>query len=295
MTERGGSIGWFTPAPMTAYAKPKELAIDDYKNAGGWVAEPKIDGHRITVRVRDGEAMAWTRPGPGRPYGLQRDLGEYPGLLPAVCALPNGVYDGELAELKNVLPWKSLPEGWEQKAFFAFDLLETLETPVMEMRYTERRAMLEVACGADTGPLVQFVPTIEASDEQYEKILELGGEGVMLKTERSIYRPGARTREWLKVKDTQFAKTKIVGFKAAIRGPYATLKLRDVDGVELTVSTPNNVIRMAERDADALLGETVIIKYQMRTGTANNSYRHPRFDTAQTFALWTRRGMKVLP
>jgi ATP-dependent DNA ligase len=287
MSERDGSSQWTCPKPMLAYALPKGQRVEAY-GALGWIAEPKVDGIRITLRNRDGAVLAWSRPGPGRPDGKVRQLPAQ--VTRAVASLPDGVYDGELA-VPGRASWDAaaLDQDFE-KVFFAFDVLELLGQDAMRHRWSDRRQMLELAMSASSSPHARIVPVVPCTDEQYDLELETGGEGLMVKHPDSVYRPGARTKQWLKVKPTERAVLFVEGYKEAIRGPHATLRLIDMDGNRITVGTPSAVMQRADRDAASLLGRPVVVKYQIRTEPSEScptgSYRHPRMDKEQTETMW---------
>lgn len=292
MSERGGSNEWTCPKPMTAYAKPKEIPVSQYGALGGWIAEPKVDGIRITLRRRSGAVLAWTRPGPGRPNGKIRQLPQ--PVIDAVSQCPDGVYDAELA-IAGMASWDvAADENDDQKSLFIFDILETLDEEVVRLPWHQRRQILELACPeALRGPRLIVVPVVPCTNEQYDAELDGGGEGLMLKHRDSVYRPGARTKQWLKVKPTELAELTIEGYVAAIRGPHATLKLVDRQLNHITISTPTPVMAVADADEKLLIGRPVVVKYQIRTPPSDRcptgSYRHPRMHTEKTYQLWEAR------
>lgn len=208
--------------------------------------------------------------------------------------LPDGVYDGELA-IAGRASWDVQADANEDaKTFFAFDVLEALGETLFRQPWHVRRQVLELAVTAAQGmPGLEIVPVVEATDAEYDRVLDAGGEGLMLKHRDSVYRPGARTKQWLKVKPTERAPFTIEGYEAAIRGPHAVLKLVDHEQNRITISTPTNVMAVADRDETLLLGRPVIVKYQIRTEPSDRcptgSYRHPRMDTEKTYALWEEK------
>lgn len=291
MNERDSSKEWTCPKPMLAYAKPPEIPVSQYGALGGWIAEPKVDGIRITLRRRSGAVLAWTRPGPGRPDGKIRQLPQQ--VVDAVSQLPDGVYDGELA-IAGAASWDVQTDANDSTvSFFPFDVLEMLGEEVVRQPWHVRRQILELACQAVQSPFLQIVPVVDATDAEYDRVLDAGGEGLMLKHRDSVYRPGARTKQWLKVKPTERAVLFIEGYEAAIRGPHAVLKLVDSDGNHITISTPTKVMQIADRDEQLLMQRPVVVKYQMRTAPSDRcptgSYRHPRMDVEQTYAKWEGR------
>ena len=274
---------------MLAVAKPPEIPINHY-GALGWLAEPKVDGIRITFRRRDGAIMCWTRPGPGRPDGKIRQLPQL--IADDACALPDGVYDAEYAADGGTSGDAVSKSGDELKALHVFDVLETLDgASTLQLSQTDRRALLEIALQAvDGSNLVRVVPIVPCTEAQYIAMLDAGGEGLMLKHPDGVYRPGGRTKNWLKVKPTERAVLRIVGYKAAVRGPQATLILHDIDGIEITVGTRNELLPLVTANPVKYLGRPVVVKYRVRT--KHGSYLNPRMDWEQTAALWKKERLR---
>lgn len=259
--------------PMLAHVKPPEIPIDRY--AEGWVAELKIDGQRCMCAVRNHEVMAWSRPGPGKQEGLPRTL---PAVVADVCrVLPDGIYDAEVAVVGGKSWDVSRKSNGSVAVLYVFDLLETLGKSLLRQPYTSRRELLEVAVSTAVGPHLQLVPQVEVSTASYERALAEDFEGLMLKRRPSIYRPGGRSRDWLKVKPERTAVLEIVGYKEAIGGPHSCLRLRDRAGVEITVKAQGWLVQAADQDERMFLGKLVQVEYQMRTQGEGGSYRHPRW------------------
>lgn len=288
-TERDGSKIWTCPKPMLAWAKPPEIPIDHY-GALGWSAEPKVDGIRITFRVRGGGLMAWTRPGPDRPDGKIRQLPR--PVADVACRLPEGVYDAEMAVAGGTSGDAVSKGADDQKALYLFDILETIDAaPTVRLSQKDRRDVLAIALQAIEGQqIVQLVPVVPCTTEQYIAVLDAGGEGLMLKHPDGVYRPGARTKTWLKVKPTLRAVLRIVGYEPAVRGPQATLVLHDESGIEITVGTRNELLPLVTANPPKYIGRPVVVKYRMRT--KHGSYLNPRMDWEQTAALWKKERLR---
>jgi ATP dependent DNA ligase-like protein len=88
-------------------------------------------------------------------------------------------------------------------AFAAFDLLTAGEQDVMAEPWVDRRKRLEdVFAAGMTEARVQLVPTSEDATHLWRVwVVEWGGEGIVLKDRRSPYKPGLRSRAWLKRKE----------------------------------------------------------------------------------------------
>jgi ATP dependent DNA ligase domain len=85
-------------------------------------------------------------------------------------------------------------------AFIAFDLLQVNGQEVMREPWADRRKRLEdLGTGLRVGH-VGLVPVTDNADQLWHAWVDQGGEGIVLKDRRAPYRPGMRSREWLKVK-----------------------------------------------------------------------------------------------
>ena len=167
--------------------------------AEGWMVEPKLDGWRSIVTVGGGRLDVRTRNG--------RDITDCVPELEPLTAGPDLVLDGELIvgagrlsdfyRLGARLTGRP-PAGAEAVVFVAFDLLWLDGDQLTHRSYRERRSRLT---GVDLGP-VQVVPSYAAAvvDDLLVACGEQGMEGVVLKRDASVYRPGRRSGDWRKLK-----------------------------------------------------------------------------------------------
>lgn len=276
---------------------------------GEWVAEEKIDGHRLIVEVpARGTApiAAWSRD------GIIRLLPNH--LYGALRALPQGIYDGELfVPGKRSFGVTELING-PDLAFVVFDVLELLGVSTACQSYDERRAYLAELLTRgilDTteGPLrlsaARSVSTAGAVLDAFDRVLAKDGEGLILKRRASRYFSGKRPKgAWMKIKALRSAVLTVTGFKKSSgliqdRGPYARVLLRDDEGVETSVKTLNDreLARFAAdapRDKTAsddpfelawyapalpshpAIGRKLRIEYHEKTN--DGQYREPRWD-----------------
>ena len=173
----------------------------------GWWVEPKLDGWRAIVTVKDGRVHVRSRRG--------SDLtGALPELHSLAASDRTMVLDGELVVgggrltdfygLLGRLNMRKPTAGSPRVTFMAFDVLWLDDEPTIGNTYLARRELLEsLALNGDCG----IIPRYPADD--LDALLEAsereGMEGVVLKRERSLYRPGARSRAWAKVKCSGWA------------------------------------------------------------------------------------------
>jgi bifunctional non-homologous end joining protein LigD len=178
---------------------------------GDWVYELKWDGMRALVQVDGHQVKVTSRR--GREHtdtfselaGLTDLLAERQVLLDGeiVCTEPDGRPSFERLGVR--LANAKRPQFWIHRlpaTFVACDL-RLDGTDLMRQPWEQRRAAL-VALGLDlhTGPW-----RVNAAYDDGAELLavtgQMGLEGVVAKHRRSGYRPGIRTRWWLKCKHLQ--------------------------------------------------------------------------------------------
>lgn len=183
-----------------------------------YVAEEKFDGHRVTMLVRAGQIDPRNRHGARYkarpvPQPIAAALGQLPGL---------SWVDGELCGDR----------------YMVFDLRVHEGHDLHAAPWTERRAALDelaAAHGWDHGPVTLSRAAYDRHDRitLAKRILDAGGEGVVLKRAAAPYTPG-RTTTWRKAKYTHLLH--------AVAGPTSntgqtTLLLYDDTGATVQVGT----------------------------------------------------------
>ncbi len=279
--------------PMMASPSPK--VWPDF-SSGNYVAEEKYDGIRLGIEVdRDSPTdlfcphtiRSWSRNGliHAIPKHLQTELGK----------LPTGYYDGELfVPGKRSFGATRLDEALNLKIVI-FDILNLMGEDTTDLKLKDRRQLLSEIFRHEhcQSQLVTLAPTtvLVSMDELIEirnMVWDRDGEGLIIKDLTATYKPGKRPKNvWIKVKQLHSAVLEVIGFEPSKgeivnRGPYATVILRDEDGVVTTVKTLNDAeLANFERLAPVgrphpAIGCKLRIEYQERT--ADRSYRHPRWD-----------------
>jgi hypothetical protein len=85
----------------------------------------------------------------------------------------------------------------------------------MREPWTSRRKRLEdLLAAAEPPPGICLVPVTEDAPALWERWVGQGGEGIVLKDPRSIYRPGVRSPAWLKLKPKLTLKVLVTGSSA---------------------------------------------------------------------------------
>jgi bifunctional non-homologous end joining protein LigD len=203
-------------SPMLAVAGP--LPADD----GTWAFEFKWDGVRVLVGIDGGVPHAVSRGG--------HDItGSFPELqeLGASIGSEQILLDGELVVLDQggrqsfsrlqrrlqVAPTSAARAALlDPVSLVLFDLLHLNGRSLLHSTYDERRSELErLEMG---GPSWAVTPSFvdEPGETVFRSAIELGMEGVVAKHRDSRYRPGARSKDWIKVKGQRTQEVVIGGW-----------------------------------------------------------------------------------
>jgi bifunctional non-homologous end joining protein LigD len=175
-----------------------------------WVFEGKWDGYRLLFESDHGDVRLRSRSG--------RDMtAEYPQLQSVAAELAEHrvVIDGEVVALDET----GVPsfEEMQNRAratrieYWAFDLLYLDGRPLLNVKYTDRRRLLEtLAEGTDL-----VVPELIAGDgaEALEYSRQRHWEGVVAKKKDSTYQPGRRSSAWVKDKNWHTQEIVIGGWR----------------------------------------------------------------------------------
>ena len=181
------------------------------ENIEEYVAEEKFDGMRAQVHVKEKDVKIFSR-----------DLNDITNSFPDIMSffigrdMPATVFDGEICVYKDetILPFQLLQKRMGVKKpgkkilekypvlFIAYDLLYTNNKPIFDLKLPERRGLLnDLAESYHLPTSVQFdVSDKDDIDSLFNRALEHGNEGLMLKHKNSIYEYGQRRKSWLKVK-----------------------------------------------------------------------------------------------
>ena len=127
--------------------------------------------------------------------------------------IPKGQYGAGLMEIWDrgtyVLEERKRDGG--PLVYYVFDLLELERRPLVDEPLERRREQLEALILPDN-PIVRISAAFDDGQALYQAALDHGLEGVMAKKRGSTYRPGRRSREWLKLKARQTAEFTVAGF-----------------------------------------------------------------------------------
>ena len=222
------------PEPLAIVEPMKATLVKQAFDDDDWVFEPKWDGIRALATCVD-ETVLVSR-------SLRNITPAYPDLTKIhrqlVCF--EAMLDGEIVAMADGRPsFEKLqgrmnlqnPRDIERAAksipvlFVAFDLLYLDGRWVMDEPWEKRREMLEAL--VIPTPFLQVSPAVEGEGAAlFQAAREQQLEGIVAKKKNSRYRPGARNRDWLKVKTIYEADVVIGGWskgEGARSGSFGSL------------------------------------------------------------------------
>ncbi len=110
---------------------------------------------------------------------------------------------------------------------FLFDLIYLDERSVTDLPLVERRQLLEKIANPNLLAGQVLTSNVEAAEEIYRQALAAGHEGIIIKNPTSVYAPGKRGKNWLKIKPVMETLDLVVigakwgeGRRASLLGSY---------------------------------------------------------------------------
>jgi bifunctional non-homologous end joining protein LigD len=129
----------------------------------------------------------------------------------------HAVVDGEIVVVKeNGLPDFGNLQNWRSEAdgevlYYVFDLLWLNGKDLTKLPLTARQEILRHHLPDDNS--IRLSETFEASGtELFKSARQMGLEGIIAKRKDSLYYPGDRTKQWLKIKSNQRQEVVIGGY-----------------------------------------------------------------------------------
>lgn len=176
-----------------------------------FLVEDKFDGIRAQAHVENGRVAIYSRT-------MDEITHRFPELIEPLRSLPSdAIIDGELVPAHGdvILPFSELQKRLGRKnvgaqllmavpvVLVAYDLLYAGGKVLIDEPLSERRRLLNQLVPAD-GPVRlsqgKLFNEAAALDEEFAEARARGNEGLMIKSPASLYKPGRRGREWLKLK-----------------------------------------------------------------------------------------------
>jgi bifunctional non-homologous end joining protein LigD len=236
----------YSPMLATLGSAAALPAVDD------WTYEMKWDGIRALAYVESAPATPAVRLVTRNGNDVTAVYPELVDALPAAVRARSAVLDGEIVALDRAgrpnfgLLQSRLgltdPRASAAAAaatpvqFMVFDALERDGEPMLDLSYSERRAVLDELV-APAGP-IQVPPAFDGDlAEALESSRALGLEGIVAKSRGSSYQAGRRSRSWIKIKHHLSQEVVVGGWRPGAgrrEGTVGALLLGIPDGDALT-------------------------------------------------------------
>lgn len=173
--------------------------------------EDKFDGIRAQAHIQNGRVAIYSRT-------MDEITHRFPELIAPLKELgSDAVIDGEIvpAREERILPFSELQKRLGRKTIgedllrevpvilVAYDLLYASGRVLTDDSLANRRKLLEQLIpteGTVRVSIAKRFDTVAALDDEFSDARARGNEGLMIKSPASLYKPGRRGRDWLKLK-----------------------------------------------------------------------------------------------
>lgn len=209
----------------TATLEPMYASIGDAVPGAGWTFEPKYDGVRVLAHATPRSTRLVTRNGRDK-------AAQFPEIAGALVALAKRarrslVLDGEIIALDGDEPARfqalqgrmhlkgtrdiQREVGETPSALVLFDILADGDESLTGEPWTVRRARLDRRVGPHTSATLRITESSRGDGKAMLRRARADGwEGIIAKQVDSLYQPGTRSHDWLKLK-VEFRQELVVG------------------------------------------------------------------------------------
>jgi bifunctional non-homologous end joining protein LigD len=185
--------------------------VDKPLDGTGWLYEVKWDGFRALTYLNEGDVKIRSR--------NNKDFNKkfYPVYQAAKDWNVNAVVDGEIIVVNDqgkpdfnaLQEWRSEADG--ELVYYIFDLLWLDGYSLMHVPLAKRKELLKTIIPATGNIRVSEAFETSATDF-FELARKMDLEGIIGKKADSVYKPGSRSKEWLKIKTEKHQEAIIAGY-----------------------------------------------------------------------------------
>jgi DNA ligase-1 len=184
-----------------------------------------------------------------------------------VQGFPDELLDGELwiargeyQQTVSIVRKKIAHEGWRKVKFMAFDL------PLHSGNFSSRVSTMRQLKQSIKSPYFNFIRQYRVTSKKQlmqnlRKIIEWGGEGLMLHHQQSLYQSG-RSNDLLKLKPYQDAEAVVIGYrpgKGQFSGKMGAIKVKIDNGRKFYIGSG---FSHKERENPPVINSVVTFRYQ---------------------------------
>jgi len=178
----------------------------------GWLYEIKWDGYRAVAMMNKSKINLVSRNSKSfneKFYPVYNAIREW-GIHAVVDGEVVVLNDKGIPDFGSLQNWRSESDG--DLVYYVFDLVWLNGNDLSKVPLEERRKMLEQLLPKDND-IIRMSDTFDSSASALLKaISKMNMEGIMAKKADSLYYPGLRTKEWLKMKSNLRHEVVIGGF-----------------------------------------------------------------------------------
>ena len=185
--------------------------IDKPFDDPGWIYEVKWDGYRALAIVKNNKVDLLSR------NAISFNEKFYPIYQALQKCKNNVILDGEIvvtdekgmADFSRLQGWRSEDDG--ELIYYVFDILSLQEKNLITLPLTERRNKLRKILPKSGN--IRFSENFKSTGTGFYKLAQkMDLEGIVAKKSDSLYHPGIRSKDWLKIKTKQRQEVIIGGY-----------------------------------------------------------------------------------
>ncbi len=190
---------------MLAYSAEKAF------NDPEWLFEIKWDGYRAIAEINKKEILLYSR-------NNISFVSKYPLIAEALKKIKHdAIFDGEIVALdENNKPNFQLLQNYEKDSslpllYYVFDCLNIDGKDIKDIPLIQRKKLLKKIILPKS--IIKYCDHVmEKGKDFFSAIIQNDLEGMMAKKKDSLYSPGVRTNQWLKIKHHHVQEAVIAGF-----------------------------------------------------------------------------------
>ncbi len=197
------------------------LATQAFSTAN-WIYEPKFDGIRAVAYIFKGQVKMLSRNGIDITNKFPQIVSQLETLTTnmiidgeIVAINDKGVPSFELLQARSMFKSKGKAARGPLIRYYVFDILQADTASLLSVPLSQRLPLLRKHVSKKSNKNVLVVEAYKGDGKKaFKEAIEAGMEGIVAKSLDSLYVPGKRTPNWLKVKDSKSSEFVICGFSA---------------------------------------------------------------------------------
>lgn len=255
-----------------------------------YYASRKINGTRCLIYCKDGEIKTASRGATNYDIALLHIITN-PKLINFFKNHPEVILDGEIYKhgmslniISGICRKQATTEDGKDLQFYLYDIVE-LDKPFTErlqliQEYAKELELLDFNPLLNNNELelaIQVVPHVPISGydnmkKLHDEYVSDGWEGLVIRLAESVYKPGARGNDWIKIKEYFDAEYPIVGLSEGLRDEDLCFILETPNGQQFKCKPmgDRNKKQWYRDNINNLIGKPLTIKYFEMSGVSGS-------------------------